>query len=223
MRTKGRRSASSQTHRVARTYANRLGKKVIQLDDKDRLRVPAIKGHSDSLFWHVVTTAPRQERRAHEGITDLGGVAYCPAQIRWRHYARDKRAEERALFTGYLFLGLRPGQGINWDGEARRRIGVTHVSYLPPIVSRALAGFLEEVERRQMAGDFDEPGTTKHSLTVTAPLFEVGEQVQIIQGAFANFMATVISAGPKTAKVETHLFGRATEVNLPVEHLRAKG
>jgi hypothetical protein len=167
MKTRGRRSKkpSSHTHRVARSYAANMGKRLVQIEDKDRLLAPIIevpeKGKPVDLLWHVGTTLPRQERKAHGGLTEFGAVVFAPMQVRWAHYARDKRAVERALFPGYVFIGLRPGQGLQASQEERQRMGVSDILYLTESQSRALASFLFQIACRQAEGEFDDDGTVK--------------------------------------------------------------
>jgi transcription antitermination factor NusG len=227
MKTRGRRSKkpSSHTHRVARSYAANMGKRLVQIEDKDRLLAPIIevpeKGKPVDLLWHVGTTLPRQERKAHGGLTEFGAVVFAPMQVRWAHYARDKRAVERALFPGYVFIGLRPGQGLQASQEERQRMGVSDILYLTESQSRALASFLFQIACRQAEGEFDDDGTVKgREAGAEVPLFAAGEQVEIMQGAFARFMATVVSATARTAKIELPMFGRVAQMDVPLEDLQ---
>lgn len=225
MKTRGKHRPSALTHRVPRSYASKMGKKVVQIDDRDRLPVPAIDPEDHALLWHVVSAAPRQERRAALWLASSAASAssasavYAPMQVRWTHHAREKKAVERALFPGYVFIALPAGEAIPGDREERRRNGVMHIDYLGKPASRALAGFLASVATKQLAGDYDERGTSKRK-PETGPSFDIGAMVRI-RGVFESFLSEVLSVSGRKAKVAVRAEGRQIVVDAPLEELEA--
>jgi transcription antitermination factor NusG len=201
------------THRVAKTFANRLGKKVVQLHDRERVSVPV----DFAGYWHIVCTGPLQERRAHAWLTSQGCRVYAPMQVRWAHHSREKKATERALFPGYLFLS---GGVIPDDRETRIRNGVRHIDWLPNAASTHLAYILDIIAKRQLSGEFDEPGTTVRAAGLDTPLYDIGARVEILQGAFAGYLGSITAASQATATMEINLLGRSVPVHVSVEEIR---
>jgi transcription antitermination factor NusG len=179
-----------------------MGKRVVPIEDRDRLAVPAIDAADASLRWHVVATAPRAERRVFNWLTEKGAVVYAPVRVRWAHYVREKKAVEWPLFPGYVFIGLPASGALGGSEEERRRNGIGKITWLSHARSKALAGFLFQVRCRQLEGEFDEIGTSKRKRAADNLPFSVGQSVEAIQTAFAEQIGVIVEIDPKGAKVQ---------------------
>lgn len=127
------------------------------------------------LTWYAVQTNPQCERRAHAGLKGRGFEAFMPVETHWgRSRAKKRERVNKPLFTGYLFVGLRPNQSLY---EVRQQDGVrgwvcgtdgqpVNVGRVPIILpdgnlARGPDGKLEyynfvyDLRARQAAGEFD--------------------------------------------------------------------
>lgn len=78
--------------------------------EPDKVQGMRQEGQSNmtELPWAVVTTNPRSELLALGSLRTQKFDAYCPMIAEQRSHARRITMEMRPLFTGYLFVHLRP-------------------------------------------------------------------------------------------------------------------
>ena len=61
---------------------------------------------ANDAHWLIARTLPRGEFRAMKALNDLGIMAYCPCETKWRKTAKGKERVRYPLFQGYVFLSL---------------------------------------------------------------------------------------------------------------------
>lgn len=200
-----------------RTY--RIGDVVVDMvqEATPKVRVQAIEG---PLEWFVVQTNPQCEARAEGGLREAGLDVYLPRFSRWQKIARpvprgpQKREVQFPLFSGYLFIGSNKAAGPDWK-EISETDGVRRVLGVQGGKERLGDGVLNRVRdievecRRQFGvGTGIKPGST----------------VRITTGPFAQFCAQLVAmADDDRVRVLVSIFGRSTEMTLPVDGVEVVG
>jgi len=169
--------------------------------------------------WHLVQTVPRGEVLAAGALGEAGFGVFLP---RYRASVpvgrlvpgRTRRviAVERALFAGYLFVRVEPGQGCYGVGKARGVARIVATGEGPAVVPDVVVGALmaEADAAGLMAPPPDGPSG--------AVLWAVGEVVRMIGGPLAGFEGPVTAVDERGAvRVDLALFGRAVAVTASAE------
>lgn len=137
--------------------------------------------------WFIVATHPQAERRVESGFTELGVKCYVPREIRQGTRPRSKLKVKviRVLVPGYAFVWLEgePNFAVlrrSVEGVARFLAPIGSINPVP------IPGeFVERMQSAEARGLFDyRPNKVK-------PKFEEGQDVRILDGAFAGFVAKV--------------------------------
>jgi transcription antitermination factor NusG len=163
--------------------------------------------------WFAVVSEPRGEWIAFEALRGAGLPVFLPHFAETREVGRGTARRRLvgvkvALFPGYLFARLRPGEveGLRvLDGVADvvRSGGVARA--VPLVVVRALIGAC------------DANGCVQRAVVKTARAvmeFAIGELVRIGEGPFASFEAVVAEIDSSgRIGLDVDIFGRATRVN----------
>lgn len=167
------------------------------------------------MSWYAIRTQNNRERSVleklnleltRESLSNILGQTMIPTEKVFAVKNGKKVAKERILYPGYLF------------------IQTSHVGEITTMLKgiKGAAGFvrsrtgqinpLQESEIKRMLNDQQE----SDSMTTDTTLFSVGEEVKVIDGAFATFRGNVrnIDEEKKRLKVEVLIFSRPTMVDL---------
>lgn len=182
-----------------------------------------------SLRWYIVQARPGHEKIVAKTLRerierfDLGayfGEILVPSEEFVELRNGQKRKAERKFFPGYVMVEI---QTDTEEGLPRISSEAWHVVKETNKVSGFIGGTAERplpitqaeadriLNRVQKAANKPQPKV----------LFEKGELVRITQGPFSDFSGVVESmdADKGTLKVMVQVFGRATEVDFPVDHV----
>mgnify|MGYP001367244298 CR=1 FL=1 len=164
--------------------------------------------------WYVVHTysgyegavkAQLEERVRARGREQQFGDILVPSEQVVELVKGKKRTSRRNLFPGYVLVQMEL-TGDTWHlvNDTPKVTGFVGGGTNPPPVS------LEEVER--VAKQIEE-GASRAVAKVT---FDVGEQVKVTDGPFAEFNGVVEEVRPEkgTLKVSISIFGRSTSVEM---------
>lgn len=177
--------------------------------------------------WYVLTTVPQGERRAAESLKREGYTTYVPCETFWRKGGPGKgdREMQRPIFRGYVFVSLEPWQSWYaireknaWGQNKHGLIAVLSVDGRPYRLTMSAGGGplhdLMNIAAREAAG-LEDSGVLSRCLSGEVP-FNVGDRVEINEGAFATYggEVTEVDASKMRMTVEVSIFGRATPVAL---------
>ncbi len=167
---------------------------------------------SSKMKWYVLHTYSGYEKKVRDqlsdrlsqhGMADKVGDIMVPEESVVEVKSGKKRVSARKFFPGYVLIEMEMNEKL-WHvvKETPRITGFLGDAHLPSPLS------LEEVNRikEQMTGETDTP-RPKFS-------FNVGEQVRVTDGAFANFTGTLEEVDTERGKVKVmiSIFGRSTPV-----------
>ncbi len=175
-----------------------------------------------SLKWYVLRTYSGHEKKVKANIEKFvksaEGMDGCIGQINVPTIQvaemknGKKRVVEKKFMPGYIIAQL----------DLLREDLIFRIQEIPSVsgfVGRpAPQPLTEEEVRNLMQGDASLEGETEETQEgpVTRMLFQVGEQVKIVDGPFANFTGVIDEIMPEKAKlrVRVEIFGQATPVDL---------
>ncbi len=164
--------------------------------------------------WYVIHTysghenkvkASLEERLNSLGFGDRVGQILVPTEDVVEIKGGKRRVSSRKFFPGYLMIEMELSDAIwNVINDIPRVTGFLGGAKDPTPLS------LEEVEqvREHMRGETTEPKPKV--------LFDLGENVRVIDGPFANFTGVIREVNPERGKLKVmvSIFGRATPVEL---------
>lgn len=162
-----------------------------------------------ALQWFAIQTNPQCERRAQAGLRDRGFTTFLPVETHWKR-SRSKQRErvDKPLFTGYLFVGLAPGQSLY---AVRLQDGVRGVVLtsdgapaqigLAPVINPATGRFflgedgkpvkshlVYDLQARQAAGEFDHTPARRSQ-------FRKGDKARVtLEGPYKGLIGEVMKA-----------------------------
>lgn len=172
------------------------------IDRKPALSFPEV----DDPRWFCAITNPNCQRRAELELYSLGFRTFTPKHRKWISHARVRKAVERPLMGRYLFVEVdEPRQSFH---SVRSVNGVESLVANMGKPCRIPTRFVEAFRMRQMAGEWDE--------VAKGPL-PIGARVRIMEGEFANMLATVTArkSGKLTFKLlDENRYGQANHVNV---------
>lgn len=163
--------------------------------------------------WYVINTVSGQENKVKEAIQEMvekKGFAenleeiFIPSAKVARLSRGKKVFSERKFFPGYVFIKMASSDEM--------LAAVTSI----PKVSNFLGGkkpvAVPDAEIETIKAQLEEGG----SMPVIDIMFDVGETVKIIDGAFKSFSGTIESIDLERGMltVSVSIFGRATPVEL---------
>lgn len=139
------------------------------------------------LTWYAAQTNPRCEAKAVAGLKEHGFSTFLPVETKWKR-SRSK-ARERVntpLFTGYLFVGLCPGQSLY---HVRQIDGVRGLVLCGQGVPAEInARFVYDLQARQAAGEFDHTPARRSQ-------FGKGDKARVtLDGPFKGLIGEVVKA-----------------------------
>ena len=166
------------------------------------------------LRWYIVNTYSGHENKARlslldrirqANLTELFGEILVPTESVMETVKGQRRTTTRKFFPGYMFV-----QMVLDDRTM-------HLVKNTPKITGFLGGTKPQaVPDSQITGvqtNMAEGGQKKAKARIT---FEVGDNVRVVEGPFANYAATVQEVKPDKQKVKVlvSIFGRATPVEL---------
>jgi transcription antitermination factor NusG len=168
-----------------------------------------------SLTWHVAVVKPFHEMIAEEGLRRKGFQPFNPKVYTQRVVRGARTWTERCYIPGYIFVRFDPVEDIHWPQINYVR-GIQTLLYAAhekpaPIKDVAMAVLLDRCNGdRVKAEDID------LALSKVVP---VGAMVRVVEGSFSEFVGRVSWSAQDRVKVVLSLFGRATNVSLPVKQV----
>jgi transcriptional antiterminator RfaH len=163
---------------------------------------------SNESGWYVVYTKPRQESRALENLCNQGFDCFLPTLVAERLRAGHRVEVLEALFPRYLFVYLKAGSS-NWSAIRSTRGVARLVEFggTAARVSSALIAALAEHPAQQKA------------------LFEVGEQLKVIDGPFVGIEAELLRLyetpdGEARVMVLMDILTKQQRISLPASAVR---
>jgi transcription antitermination factor NusG len=181
---------------------------------------------SHSIQWFVVRTNPRCERRAKASLADAGFETYAPTGRRGIIHHRTKKliVKEYPILVGYIFLVMPADRRLQHFGFVRACDGVHSVLGLQAQVGGAPrylpipASVVDKLHDEEFRGSFDDTRQVAAKRKTRAHGFAEDDAVRVTAGPFSDFTATVCDArGQEQIKVLVEIFGRLTEVSVPVD------
>jgi transcriptional antiterminator NusG len=184
------------------------------MSDRKENVTPAPAAEQAPMCWYVVHTYSGYEqnvrKQLEERIHALGheddfGEVLVPAEQFVELVKGKKRTASRNMFPGYILVHMRLNDHT-WHvvNDTPKVTGFVGGATDPPTVS--------EEEVRRIAEQIEE-GSVK---PLAKAAFDVGEQVKVIDGPFAEFNGVVEEVRPEkgTLKVSISIFGRSTSVEM---------
>lgn len=153
--------------------------------------------------WYAVETRPRRELAALADITAMGLEAYVPQETRIRRTHKGKEVVQHPLMPGFIFVSAASDTIFDvLKSQAVRDIirapgGDAH-PIRPKIVDGWPVHFVDEVRRREAAGDFDFTPRKR-------PLVK-GGHARVISGFFKDQIGRLLSA-PSEGRAEIMMKG----------------
>lgn len=140
------------------------------------------------LRWYAVQSNPVCEAKAAKGLREHGFTVFLPVETKWKRSTRTKKRErvDHPLFTGYLFVGLCPGQSLY---HVRQIDGVRGlVSCGMGVPAEINARFVYDLQARQASGEFDHTPAIKCT-------YRPGDKAKVtLEGPYSDLIGEVITA-----------------------------
>ena len=184
-------------------------------EDKEALRKKKIDEFNKSMHWYVIQAFSGFEQRValtlserikiHHMEDDFGEILVPKEKVKEIKDGK-KRESERKFFPGYVLVHMRMNsetwQLVKHTDRVLGFIGGTSDHPLP----------ITEAEAAKILSRLKESEESPRPKTI----FEVGEQVRAIDGAFKDFVGTVekVDYEKNRLTVSIAIFGRATPVDL---------
>lgn len=162
--------------------------------------------------WYVVQTHANSENKAASHLARQNFEIYLPRYLKRRRHARKTETVAAPLFPRYVFV-LIDTQTQRWR-SIRSTLGVTRLVCQGDHPAPVPANVIEELRRREDTGGL---------ITLdTRPRFAVGDQVQILDGAFSMHLGLYEGASDnERVTVLLNLLGRKVRVSLELDSIAA--
>lgn len=173
--------------------------------------------------WFAVVVKPGRSEEVHRRLEEQRYRSFRPLCLTERRNRERGRMETvvRPLFDRYQFVGVHSEQPF---GPIQNTPGVAFVvrgmGHIPLRVSPLVL--------RRVASRFNEDGLVDllPARPITGPLvtWEPGEMLEVIDGPFRDFSATLLEWADKRreiARVLVNIFGRTTPVEMPTAGLQS--
>lgn len=135
--------------------------------------------------WYAVHTNVRSEKLVSEGLEKRG---YATLFLHYRQIVRHGRSRREAIrgwYPRYVFVGLEDDQGLYTVSKTEGVAGIVHGGDGPLLIP---AGIIDAERKR---GDENGRIYLPHDDKLKRVLFERGEEVRLLGGAWAGLLATV--------------------------------
>lgn len=148
--------------------------------------------------------ASLQERIKNAGLEHMFGEILVPSENVQTSRGGKQRLESRKFYPGYVFVEMEMNEQT-WHlvKETPKVTGFIGNQNPTPVPEREIASITEAIAKGAVAS---KPRVS----------FEIGDQVRVIDGPFANFSGSVeeVKADRQKVKVLVTIFGRPTAVEL---------
>jgi transcriptional antiterminator NusG len=145
-----------------------------------------------------------QERIKNAGMQKLFGEILVPSEEVQVNRNGKSRTEKRRFYPGYVFVQMEMNEQT-WHlvKETPKVTGFIGDQNPAPVKDKEIQAIVDQMEK----------GTSPAAVRAH---FDVGDQVRVVSGAFANFSGTVeeVKADRQKVKVIVPIFGRPTPVEL---------
>ena len=170
--------------------------------------------------WYCAVTNPNCQARAALGLHEIGYRTFYPKVRRWVTHARTKQAKDKPLLGRYIFVEVDPENDQQSFYAVRAVNGIETLltkwqetkfgmSIQPAAFS---SDWIASMRLRQMAGEWD----------ATRGDIPIGARVRLMQGEFADQLATVTAKEGRRGKtVVFKLLGENTYGKLSADNVRA--
>ena len=170
--------------------------------------------------WYCAITNPNCQARAALGLHEIGYRTFYPKVRRWVTHARTKQAKDKPLLGRYIFVEVDP------ENDQQSFYAVRAVNGIETLLSSwqetrfgarvqpapFCSDWVASMRLRQMAGEWD----------ATRGDIPIGARVRLMQGEFADQLATVTAKEGRRGKtVVFKLLGENTYGKLNIDSVRA--
>lgn len=170
--------------------------------------------------WFCAVTNPNCQARAALGLHEIGYRTFYPKVRRWVTHARVRKAADKPLLGRYIFVEVDERNDQQSFYAVRAVNGIESVlstwqetTWGARIQPAALKSeWIDSMRLRQMSGEWDE----------TKGAFPVGARVRLMEGEFADRLATVTAVEGKRGKnIVFKLHGENRYGELHINNVRA--
>jgi len=166
------------------------------------------------MHWYLIHTKPRQDAVAFQNLEHQGYVCYMPLIACEKIRRGVLKVETEPLFPRYLFIQLDTSLTSQSWGPIRSTKGVSRLvtfGIQPARVSDAIVAMLHSMEETSH-------GSIRHPIQ---RIFNPGDHVQLIEGAFAGFEGIYQAAdGAARAMVLIELLSKQVQIGVSPAGLR---
>ncbi len=168
---------------------------------------------SNSLKWYIVHTYSGHENKArltllervrNANLNEFFGDVLVPTESVMELKGGQRRTTTRKFFPGYMFVQMvMEDRTFHLVKNTPKITGFLGGTKPTPVPEKQITGLQTNITE----------GKQKPRAKIT---FEVGDNVRVVEGPFANFSASVEEVKPDKQKVKVlvSIFGRATPVEL---------
>lgn len=161
--------------------------------------------------WFALRSQPQKEFAVEQILRRRGVSVFVPTEVKWTRTARHKREPRRyPLLPRYLFASGVDPYALVWAMQGRGITGVVAFGGEPAQIRQDAIDQLARI-----SGGMVPTRQTIHRG------FIPGDRVQIIKGAFKDWLVPIESINGETAKVLLTMFGGVKEVTVPLSALEA--
>ena len=161
------------------------------------------------MYWYLIHTKPRQEKRALLNLERQGYECYLPLLAVEKLHKGVLSVVEEPLFARYLFIRLDDSQsGKSW-GPIRSTKGVSHLVTFGTEYAKVDEQLIENLRaQRDIQG------------SQPKPLFAHGERVRVTAGTFAGIEAVYqMSDGESRAMVLIEILSKPAQLKISPANL----
>jgi transcription antitermination factor NusG len=152
------------------------------------------------MFWYVLYTNPKAEKKVSEQLTKMGITNYCPLITKVKQWSDRKKKVEEPLFTSYVFVTL--------DEKDRNLVfsvkGV--VRYLFWLGSPAIVKE-EEIEKIKKWLSIDD-------INIEIDTIKRGDKLTITEGPFKNQSGIVQKVNKQAVRLVLESIGIVLTIKL---------
>jgi transcription termination/antitermination protein NusG len=175
--------------------------------------VAVAPGGAASLKWYIVHTYSGHENKArltllervrNANLNEFFGDVLVPTESVMELVKGQRRTTTRKFFPGYMFVQMvMEDRTFHLVKNTPKITGFLGGTKPTPVPEREITGLQTNITE----------GKQKPRAKIT---FEVGDNVRVVEGPFANFSASVeeVKQDKQKVKVLVSIFGRATPVEL---------
>lgn len=161
--------------------------------------------------WYAVQTQPNAEAKAAFNLDRQDFQVYCPRYLKQRRHARRADTIARAVFPGYVFVGL-DIETMRWR-SIQSTFGVRRLISFGEMPTPVPTGIVESLQARE-----NDAGLIVLGRDIE---FKPGQSIQIVNGPFAEHDALFECMDDKErVTLLLNLMGRQVRMRVPLEAVR---